>query len=162
MKKIALIALAALSWTACKQSTGSENLASRNVVAIAAVDSLNKAFDDAWNKKDSAAVVALFADDVMMIAGRDLMKGKDAVAKGFVSSQIPYGGGLQTNKESKGASGDLGYHAGTWSLKVAMPNQQPRESTGNYSFVCKKVEDGSWKFSVLSVDNHDAAEEPGK
>lgn len=155
MKKLILLVLAALSWTACKQSTGSENSASKNEASIASVDSLSNAFDAAWNKKDSAAVVAMLADDVIMISGRGLMKGKEEVAKNFVGRQMPVASNLKTNEERVDASGDLGYHAGTWSLTATVPNTPPFESTGNYTFVSKKAADGSWKLSVLSIENHD-------
>ena len=155
MKKLALIILSAVSLTACNQSTGSENIASETSIAIAAVDSLNIAFDEAWNKKDSAAVVALLADDVILISGRGIMRGKDEVAKNFVSSQMPVTSNLKSKKEREDASADLGYQAGTWSLTVTVPDQAPFESTGNYNFACKKGADGNWRLSVMSLEDHD-------
>lgn len=155
MKKILFLLLTALSWTACKQSTGSENAAAKTDVAIASVDSLNNAFDAAWNKKDSAAVVSMLADDVILISGRRLMKGKDEVAKNFVSRQMPVAGNLKSKKERIDASGAMGIEAGTWSLMVTVPNRTPFESTGNYTFVCKKNAAGSWKFSVMNMEDHD-------
>ena len=155
MKKLALIVLAALTWAACKQTTGSENAALKDKASIAAVDSLNIAFDDAWNKKDSNAVVNMLTDDVILISGRGIMKGKDQVAKQFVKQQMPVTSNLKSQSEKHDASGDLGYQTGTWSLTVNIPGQTPFESTGNYNFVCKKEKDGAWKFTVLSLEDHD-------
>jgi ketosteroid isomerase-like protein len=155
MKKIAFIILASLSWTACKQTTGSETAASKNEKAISSVDSLNRAFDAAWNKKDSVAVISMLADDVILISGRKLMKGKNEVNKNFISTQMPVAGNLRIKKERVDASGDVGIEAGTWMLTITVPNKAPFETTGNYSFACKKDTEGKWKFSVLSMEDHD-------
>lgn len=156
MKKLTFLLLAALSWTACKQSTGNENPLSKNEsAAVAAIDSANNAFDAAWNKKDSAAVVAMFANDVIMLAGNNVMKGKEELSKHFVSSNMPVTGDLKVKKDRIDASGDLGYEAGTWSLTVTLPGKAPFEQTGNYNFVWKKDADKNWKISVISMEDHD-------
>ena len=155
MKKLALIILSAVLLTACNQSTGSENSASANATSVASIDSLNSALYDAWNKKDSVAVLSMFTNDVIMISGRGILKGKDEVAKKFVSLQMPHTNNLNGKKERSDASGDLGYLAGTWSLSSTAPDQAPIESTGNYNFISKRGDDGIWKFSVLTIENHD-------
>jgi ketosteroid isomerase-like protein len=84
------------------------------------------------------------------------------LAKNFVMRQMPVAGNLRATKAGEDASGDLGYQAGTWSLTITMPDQAPFEATGNYNFVCKKVADGSWKFSVLTLEDHDPVSKEAK
>ena len=155
MKKFALIILSAVLLTACKQTTSNNNSASVNAASVASIDSLNIALYNAWNKKDSATVIAMFADDVIMISGRAIYKGKAEVAKNFVIRQMPHTSNLNGKSERSDASGDLGYLAGTWSLRLTPPDQAPIGSTGNYNFIFKRGEDGIWKFSVLTIENHD-------
>ena len=150
--------LAALSWSACKQSTGTENNTTNNETAtVSTIDSVNTAFDEAWNKKDSAAVIKMFADDIIMISGKNILKGKEELAKKFVSNQMPVAGNLKVTKERVDASGNLGYETGTWSLQISLPGKAPFEQTGNYNFVWKKGADQNWKVSVINMEDHDPA-----
>jgi ketosteroid isomerase-like protein len=158
MKKLTFLVLAALSWSACKQSTGTENKITNNETAtVSAIDSVNTAFDEAWNKKDSAAVVSMLADDIIMISGKSILKGKEELAKNFVGRQMPVAGNLKVKKERVDASGNLGYETGTWSLQVSLPGKTPFEQTGNYNFVWKKDADKNWKVSVINMEDHDLA-----
>ena len=155
MNKLAIIFLSAIVLTACNRSTSNDNSASADAASLASIDSLNIALYNAWNKKDSSAVISMFADDVIMISGRAVYKGKEAVAENFVIRQMPHTSNLNGKTEGSDASGDLGYLAGTWSLTTTPPNQSPIGSTGNYNFIFKRGEDGVWKFSVLTIENHD-------
>lgn len=155
MKKLTLIIISAAFLLACNQNTNIKNSDSANAASIASIDSLNIALYNSWNEKDSAAVISMFADDVIMISGRAVYKGKDAVAKNFVIRQMPHTSNLNGKTERSDASGDLGYLAGTWSLTTTPPNQSPIGSTGNYNFIFKRGENGIWKFSVLTIENHD-------
>lgn len=155
MKKPALILLAAVMLTACNQSTSNQNNASAKAASITSIDSLNTALYNSWNKKDSAAVISMFSDDVIMISGRAIHKGKEQVAKNFVIRQMPHTSNLNGKSERSDASGDLGYMAGTWSILSTPPDQAPIGSTGNYNFIFKRGEDGVWRFSVLTIENHD-------
>lgn len=153
-----ILLLAALSWSACKQGTGRENIVKDNEkAAVSALDSVNAAFDAAWNKKDSAAVISMFADDIIMISGKNILKGKDELAQKFVATQMPVAGNLKVKKERVDASGNLGYETGTWSLQISLPGKTPFEQTGNYNFVWKKGADQIWKVSVINMEDHDPA-----
>jgi len=155
MRKLALVILSAVLLAACNQNTSNKNNASANAASVASIDSLNIALYNAWNKKDSAAVLSMFSNDVIMISGRAIYKGKEEVARNFVLRQMPHTSNLNGKSERSDASGDLGYLAGTWSLTLTPPDQAPMGSSGNYTFLFKRGEDGIWKFSVLTIENHD-------
>lgn len=158
MKRLTFIILMAVSFAACNQSSSTESTVSANATSAASIDSLNNRLYDLWNKKDSAAIVSLFTDDVIMISGRGILKGRDDVARNFVGRQLRYASNLKGAKERSEASDDLGFIAGVWSLTSSAPNKPSIESTGNYNFITKKGDDGIWRFSVLTIENHDPIE----
>lgn len=156
MKQIVFLFLAAtLLWTACKPGTDSDNSAVMDESeSIASLDSMNRAFEAAWNRKDSAAVVDMFADDIIMISGKGIWKGKAELAGNFVSRNMPVANDLKIKKEKTDASGNLGYETGAWSLRAKLPDQPEFDQTGNHTFIWKKDQMKNWKLSVMDMEDH--------
>jgi ketosteroid isomerase-like protein len=153
-----LLGAAVFSFAACNQSQNGEatsetmNNGSANTVNV---DSLDRAFDEGWNKDDSAAIVNSLADDVVFLSGRTKLTGKQAVAENFVHNQMPVTSNLKTDVAQSGSSETVAYSAGTWTLDVNVPGQPTQNVSGNHTFVYKKQADGSWKASLINIEDHD-------
>lgn len=156
MKKIVFVFLATtLLWTACKQGNLSDNSAAMDESeAMASLDSMNREFEGAWNRKDSAAVVDMFAEDIIMISGKSMLKGKSELARKFISRNMPVANNLKIKKEKTDVSGNLGYETGTWSLSVKLSDQSEVDQTGNHTFIWKKDNSMNWKLSVMDMEDH--------
>ena len=156
MKKILFLFLAAtLFWSACKPITNSDSTTALDESeSMAALDSVNLAFETAWNRKDSAAVVDMFAEDIIMISGKAIWKGKAELASNFVSRNMPVANDLKIKREKTDASGNLGYETGTWSLKVKLPDQPEFDQTGNHTFIWNKDNTNHWKLSIMDMEDH--------
>lgn len=154
-KDVFLFLAAALLWTACKSGTESISSAVMDESkSMAALDSVNRAFEAAWNRKDSATVVDMFADDIIMISGKGIWEGKAELAGNFVSRNMPVANDLKIKKEKTDVSGNLGYETGTWSLRAKLPDQPEFDQTGNHTFIWKKDQMKNWKLSVMDMEDH--------
>lgn len=118
------------------------------------IEKLSASFTTAWNKRDSAAVVNLLADDAMLMTGKSLIKNRDSLIYILVSQQMHVTQQLNFQILQSGMSNDLGYESGNWSMQIAFPNQKPVDLTGNYTLIWKKQKDKSWKIGMMELENH--------
>ena len=96
---------------------------------------------------DSAAILAHYADDALILgSGAPMLQGKPAVAA-FL--QGLFGG--NTLRDVKGSvtdimiSGDLAVETGTYAMTIIPKNGNAVADKGKYIHVWKKSVDGSWK-----------------
>jgi ketosteroid isomerase-like protein len=162
MKQLMLFIAVVCCIYACNEPTTAAVATDENLsTASFNIDSMNKVFDNAWNGKDSAALLAMMEDDVKMLKARDLFNGKDEIAKKWLSVNLPVANNLTTNVESKEADARTAYEAGTFALDVNIPNQPAFKATGNYTFIWKKQPDNNWKIHFIQIEDHDM-EQPKK
>ena len=161
--KSLLLGAAIVSFAACNQKENSSEhlVAGKTDVVRGNIDSLDNAFDENWNKDDSAALVNSLADDVILLSGRDKYQGKKEVAEKWISGHLPITANLKTEVVQKGADAETAYSAGTWSLELNLPGKPAQTVTGNHTFIYRKQADGSWKTALINIEDHDP-ESPGK
>lgn len=155
MKQLMFLLLAAMAIISCDNNKADAKDPETKEEAKVDVAALNKAFDAAWDAKDSAMVVGMLADDVRLLEARDNLSGKAEVASKWVGKNIGVAGNLKTNILTSETDGARAYEAGTFSLDVTLPEQKPFEVTGNYIFIWKKQADNSWKINYIQIENHD-------
>ena len=105
-----------------------------------------RVFIPAFNTGDVETLVAMYAPDAEVMApGNARASGHDAIravlAKESAAMQAA-GVAIELNDDDRaGASGDLGYHSGSYVVKDAAGNVV---DSGNYLAVLKRQADGKW------------------
>ena len=123
------------------------------------VDAINQLAEDwrrGWLAGDADALLALFADDpVLMPWGQPAVFGKDAIRPLYQSVFKEYAIRSDTKLMDVEASGDLGYFWCTYRL-TATPKAvgKPLEEAGKSVFIVKRGHGGAWKIARL-IDNGD-------
>lgn len=123
------------------------------------VRSLMTSFDDAWNRKDSAALLNLFADDVVLISGKERYSGKNELAGNWLRTNLPVTSNLRINDVKNDAGNEIAYSAGTWNLDVNVPGREATSSAGNHTFVWKRVADNVWKLSFINIEDYSSPQQ---
>jgi ketosteroid isomerase-like protein len=118
------------------------------------VKNLMNFFNEAWNRKDSTALMALFANDMVMLAGRDKVAGKDSVAKTWLHATLPLTSNLRITDVQNGAGPEIAYSAGTWTMDITVPGQPVAAAAGNHNFIWKRVADSAWRLTFVSIENY--------
>ena len=103
-------------------------------------------FIPAFNAGDIDTLIAMYAPDAEVMApGNARAVGHDAIRAVLTKESAAMkaaGVALELNDDDKaGASGDLGYHSGSFVVKDASGNVV---DSGNYLAVLKRQEDGKW------------------
>ncbi len=136
----------------------SHNMVRRNRDFIA-IKQLAKDWRSAWIAGDARALLALFADDpVVLPQGQPAIVGKDALRPLYkaVFREVTI---KSTSKVIEvEASGDMGYVWSTYNL-TATPKSGGNSirSKGKSLFIVKRQRRGAWKISRL-IDNSDSDE----
>lgn len=151
---LAMVALAA-ALTACSNKTEApvaNDTASAPTTAASDADAIKgveAAILAGYKAKDSAKVVAQYADTaVMVVPGAPAIQGHDAIVKAVADSINDPAFSIDfTNSGTDVAmSGDLGYTHGTFRVSITDPDtKKPVSMAGNYTTVFKKQADGGWK-----------------
>ncbi len=124
---------------------------------LAAVKQLAKDYRAAWLTDDPEALLALYADDaVLMLTNEPPLIGKEALRTLYqyvFENYTSTGSGKQLEVE---VGGDLGY---IWSTYTATSTPkaggEPIKDRGNSVFIVRRQRDGSWKVArdIWNSDN---------
>ncbi|MDB5192249.1 MAG: hypothetical protein JWQ96_1812 [Segetibacter sp.] len=148
------VALLIISY-ACNEISGESKAApvtSPNS-ATANLNDLSSKFSTSWNTRDSAGLMTLMANDVVMNSGSLKLKGKDSIGARWIGRNLQVTKNLKINMQDKETDDNLSYEAGTWTLDV-VPHQKPAsKSSGTYTFVWKKQTDNNWKIRLINIEN---------
>lgn len=117
------------------------------------IDSLNAVFLAGWNKKDSTAIMSTLAQDAVVMNDSLIHKGKDAIAKNWVSGGVKVLSNVVTKSAIQHASGDLAYDGGTYTLDLTIPNGPTFKERGNYSLVWTRQPDQQWLLTLVHIED---------
>ena len=150
--KILFFAAAFAALVSCTNK--SENAKGLSAQAAADAKQFMSAFREAWNRKDSVAVMNMVADDAVLLSGKAKLTGKKEVLDRWVRRNMPVTGNLKLEELRSDTGDNLACTAGTWSVDVTPPNRPATTASGNHTFVLKKGGDGNWKMIVLNLEDH--------
>ena len=115
--------------------------------------------DKAWSQttKDLNKFLGYYAADANVYApGMPLVTGTAAIREAFTKMSSAPGFALRwtAKKADAGASGELGYTAGTYEMTMNDAAGKPSTDKGKYLTVWKKQADGQWKATedILNSD----------
>lgn len=117
---------------------------------LVSVDSLNSNWNNGWNAGDENAVANMFTDHAVVLSGAWKVTGKDSIVKNWVSRQLPRMTNFKTTKLASGASSEMAFQTGYWSLDVKRNDSIVGTSQGNYTMIWKK-QANSWKIELLHM-----------
>jgi len=124
--------------------------------------------EEGWNKdyegKDSAKLVAHYADDATLMApGMPPSHGKDAIGKGLkeMVGDPNFALKFHTDRVETSKGGDLAFTQGSYEMTMTNPaTKKPMHDKGSYVTVYKKAGD-SWK-AVSDIASSEAMPMPSK
>lgn len=121
----------------------------------AAVDQVRQAYVDAYNRKDAAAVAALYARDGILInANGQMLRGRDSIETAFrsMASEWPR---IDAQALTTAGESGLAWQVGTSSGEMSM-NGRPMRESSRYLVVLGN-EEGAMKIKALMVVEDSAA-----
>ena len=116
---------------------------------------ISKAFDEAVNKNDAAAIAALFTEDAVFVSDRGLVKGRPAIEQWYADvfksgwrpqDHIGHPDGTQPH-----VVGAVAWEAGQWSETGQDKNGGPVPIKGYFGAVDARVGD-DWKIQMLTYN----------
>ncbi len=100
-------------------------------------------YEEAWHKKDAAALAALFAEDGFVLpSGRAPVRGRDAIQKHYTGQ----GGPLALRALAFETGGSAGYIIGAYAGQKGSPDE------GKFTLTLKKDAKGRWLI-MSDMDN---------
>lgn len=128
----------------------------------AAIRALVANYDAAFGTGDHAALMAIYAADVVQMPPEDaIVLGKDALSASFEEFLGTGGGTLTTTVEDLRVSGDLAYCRTTYEFEATNPETGDAVSeAGNWVLNYERQEDGSWAI-VSEIWNTPPGEDEG-
>lgn len=122
------------------------------------IETANARFKDAFLKGDTAAMLANYTDDaVIMGPDEPMARGREALVKAFqgMLSQFTFKDAT-INTEDVMVGGDLAVETGTfmWTVVPKTGQGEEMEVKGKYLTAWKQQADGSWKI-VRDINNFD-------
>lgn len=113
----------------------------------------DKQFADAFNRGDLAALVALHAEDALLLSPDSLPeRGSEAVKSGFKQLLDAGRKNMRFTSVELGSGGDFAYHVGQFAGDVPTSRGESKRVTGKYLDIYKPHEDGTVKIQVTSFN----------
>jgi uncharacterized protein (TIGR02246 family) len=115
----------------------------------AAIAELREAYIKAQNAGDTEGLVALFADDAVLMPAHDpAATGKDAIRSWMQSQHKQFTFELTVNQTELEVAGHWAFTRGTYTLKATpQPGGSTIEDKGKYLNIVAHQPDGSWKLA---------------
>lgn len=147
---VVLAWMAAMGCSGMQKSETSAPPAADPAAAMAAVDSLNKAYLSAVAARDSNAIGAMYADDAFLLPqGMPAMSGRQAIHTGWTGFLATPGLDLkfQSTKKIVSKDADMVVDVGTYQQTMKDAKGKTIEDKGKYVTIFHKTEAG-WKIVV--------------
>jgi uncharacterized protein (TIGR02246 family) len=112
-----------------------------------AIEQSTKQFVEAFNRRDAAAVAALYTEDAKLLPPNSgMISGKRGIQAFWQRAMETSVGDIILETVDMGCAGDLTYEIGAYTLKIRAQGSQAVTDTGKYVVVRERQADGSWKW----------------
>lgn len=116
------------------------------VINYVSVDSLENVWDEAWNAGNVDMIIEMLDDDAIVFENEWVVRGKDSLRNKFVIPNSSAIKSITTTKSAEGASEDLAYFIGRYSITLKDSTPGPE---GPFTIIWKKQKSGQWKVVSL-------------
>ena len=140
-----VLMIVTLSLTTCNR------ISQTKVLTTKAADSLVTKWNQAWNDRNTDAVMNLIADDAFMVINKKMISGHDSIQKLFVKSYIELVRNLKIQKVTCKVEKKFTWYCGTFSHILVRQDTLLANEKGNIIFTWKPQPDNSWKLSFISI-----------
>lgn len=82
-----------------------------------------------------------------------IYSGHSAIAANWVSSGVRVLSNIKTTSLIKDSDNKIAYDGGTYTLDLAPPGGPLLKEKGNYNLVWTKQADGSWKLTLIHIED---------
>jgi uncharacterized protein (TIGR02246 family) len=117
---------------------------------------LIKSYDDAFNKKDAAALGAVFTPDAVEMWEGPMLSGREAIEKFHADGFKAGWSNVVVNVIQMHAAGDMTWAVGDWSDTGPGPNTTTQPYHGNWGGVWVH-NGGAWKLRMLTTNTIETA-----
>jgi len=117
------------------------------------IDSLNAAFLQGWNNKDSVAIMKTIAGNAVVMNDSLIHTGTDAIAKNWISGGVKVLSNIKTISSIKDVNENIAYDGGTYTLDLTPPGGPVLKEKGNYTLVWSKQPDNNWKLTLIHIED---------
>lgn len=112
-----------------------------------ALEQIDVQWEEAANAGDAAAIAALYTEDgTLLPPNAEIAEGREeiqAVLQAYIDAGMT---NVDFTRVKAGASGDLAYEVGRYSLDVPGPGGDLVTDRGKYVIVARRQPDGSWRL----------------
>jgi ketosteroid isomerase-like protein len=165
MKIRLLGALVGLAISFTLPAFAQEKDAASDQQATQKIRAISKAYDEAVNNNDAAAIAALYTEDAVFVSDRGLVKGRQAIEQWYADvfksgwkpkDHIGHPDGTQPH-----VFGTMAWEAGQWSETGQDKNGAPVPIKGYYGAVDVRVGE-DWKIQMLTYNLTQAPAAPAE
>jgi ketosteroid isomerase-like protein len=119
---------------------------------LVSVDSLDNAWNTAWNSHNVPAISDLFAEDAILVAGDWKVTGKDSLTKQWIKTSIPGIANLKLLPYSQSANPTMAYSSGAYTHDVKENDSITSTQRGVYTIVWEAQANNKWKVSLVQIE----------
>lgn len=135
--------------TACSNKENEEHNQKSEVANQVNVDSLEKAWDEAWADGNVNKISEMLDEDAMVFENEWMVRGKDSLIKKFVEPNTSVIKSFATTKIINGVSEGVAYCVGRY--KITLKDTASAGPEGPFTIIWKKHSSGQWKVGVLQT-----------
>ena len=140
-----VLMIVTVSLTTCSRTSQTK------VLTTQSADSLVTKWIQAWNDRNTDAVMKLIADDAFMVINKKMISGHDSIQKLFVKSNIELVRNLKIQKVTCKVEKKFTWYCGTFSHLLVRHDTLLGNEKGNVIFTWKPQPDNTWKLSFISI-----------
>lgn len=115
--------------------------------AQTAIEKLRSDWVAAAERKDAAAVAAMYEDGAVVASpASGVRRGRPAI-QGWLQEAFAVASGLRVNSTQLVVGGELAYDQGEYSQQITPPGAAAVTDSGSYLVVLRRQADGGWKIA---------------
>lgn len=119
---------------------------------MVSVDSLDNAWNTAWNSGNVNAISNLFAEDAVLIAGDWKVTGRDFLTEEWIKTSTPALANLKLQPYSQGASDAMAYSSGSYTHDVMENDSVKSTQRGVYTIIWEAQVNKKWLVSLVQIE----------
>jgi ketosteroid isomerase-like protein len=128
------------------------NCSDKDLPMLVSVDSLDNAWNNAWNSHNVPAISYLFTEDAVLIAGDWKVTGRDSLTAKWIKTSVPAIANLKLMPYRQSASPTMAYSSGTYTHDVKENDSITTSQRGVYTIIWEAGPDKKWKVSLVEIE----------
>jgi len=119
---------------------------------LVSVDSLDNAWNAAWNSQNVPAISNLFAEDAVLIAGDWKVTGRDSLTEKWIKTSSPALANLKLLPYRQSASATMACSSGAYTHDVKENDTVTSSQRGVYTIIWEAQAGKKWQVSLVQIE----------